>query len=433
MHVYKEPRFRKPRGAVPFLPALGVSRRLSVGLVLLAVAALADAQTAPLPGSPPPPALSARSAIVIDVETGSSIYEKSADLVIPPASLTKMVAIHVAYELAARGELSLSETVDLPPEVWARNMPPGSSLMFLGPDQSPTVLDILKGLSVSSGNDAAMALAVHVAGSVPAFAEIMNRTVREMGFEQMFFVEPSGLSEQNRITAREFASFSVAHLRRFPSVIEDLYALESYSYPSEEHLPPGSPQQPITQQNRNLLLEEYAPVDGLKTGYIEESDFNIALTGESEGMRLVAVVLGVPAETTVEGTRRRADEGRALLEYGFENFTTFRFDAPNFEPIPAYRADRRTVIPIARRIPALTVSRSLLADIDGEVALVPYVVAPLESGFPLGEVILRARGEVLARVPVVSPGRLERGPWYRVALDSLRLIFRPRLEDFGAE
>ena len=181
----------------------------------------------------------AKSAILIDVSNGNVLYQKNADLIIPPASMTKLFAMYVVEEEVAAGRLSYDQVIPLPTESWACNMPPHSSLMFLGKDQRVTLEELLLGLSICSGNDAAYALAYTVCGSMEEFVERMNRAARELGLKNTHFVESSGYSELNKTTAREMADFAGAYLRRHPESLHRFHSVLDFTYPKERNLAPG--------------------------------------------------------------------------------------------------------------------------------------------------------------------------------------------------
>ena len=178
----------------------------------------------------------AKAAILIDVSNGNILYEKNADEVIPPASMTKLFAMYVVEEEVAKGRLSYNQLVPLPPESWACNMPPHSSLMFLGKDQQVTLEELLLGLSICSGNDAAYALAYTVCGSMDEFVERMNLVAKELGLSHTHFVESSGYSEKNQTTAREMAAFAGIYLKRFPESIHRFHSVLSFTYPKTKIL-----------------------------------------------------------------------------------------------------------------------------------------------------------------------------------------------------
>ncbi len=407
-------------------------RRMSIRIpraFQLAAALLAALSTAPLSArssgpSDEPPKLLARSAILIEEETGDVLYQSDADLSIPPASLTKLMTLHIALEQIEAGKLDPDEEIVPSPNAWARNMPPDSSLMFLGPQQRLSVMQLLEGLSVASGNDAAVEVADLVAGSVPAFAELMNQEAERLGFDAMHFVEPSGISPENRITARQYAEFCRLFIRLHPEALGTLLSLRKFSYPLAENLTGDNHDHPITQRNRNVLLWQYEGTDGLKTGYIDESGYNMAVTAERGGMRLVAVVLGVPREGRHGGERLRAIESEELLNYGFDNFRKIQpsFEAPR--PVRVWKGRARSVQVVPEPEPLLVLPRGEALRVTSSLKEAREVFAPVEAGQILGSLTFSVDGRPAARFPLVAAGTVERGGFFRELFDTVYLFFR---------
>lgn len=382
-------------------------------LLLLAGTALASAQApalhAPdwslLTGLVEPPAVSARSYVVVDVETETLLAAKQPDLIIPPASLTKIVAVDVALDAVERGELSLQTRLNPPPEAWAVNQPPHSSLMFLGPDQVLTVEELLAGLVISSGNDAAVALAVLVSGSVPDFVARMNSRVAELGLSNLYFEEPAGLSEDNYVTARDFARFLLAHLKRFPQAAR-LYERERFTYPQESNqlgeLPPEQTIPPITQSNRNLLLQTDQTITGIKTGFIEASGYNFAVSAERDGRAVLAVILGIDAPNHAIGGEIRAATGAALLDYGYDAFELVTLGLPSPRTVPVYGGTVREVVPEVPPRVALVAPRYLIDRLEGRREQFDAVTAPFERSV-IGNVSVFAEELELLRLPMLLP------------------------------
>ncbi|QEK01413.1 D-alanyl-D-alanine carboxypeptidase family protein [Treponema phagedenis] len=268
----------------------------------------------------PAPILAAQSVIVANADTGQLLYEYQADRKIPPASLTKLVAMYVAMQAIDSGEITLDQVVVPPRESWAENIPPGSSLLFLGPNQQLTVSELLRGMAVVSGNDAAIALAHAVSGSVPKFVERMNQAVKTLGLKHTVFTEPSGLSEENYTTARDFARFCLVYLREYPKNLERFHALQELTYPLSHNVKNLIS---ITQPATNTLLGKLKGCDGLKTGFIYESGFNIALTCKRAGTRILAVILGGAGKTIAQGRAIREKDGEKIMNWAFHNFQTY--------------------------------------------------------------------------------------------------------------
>ena len=375
------------------------------------------------------PELYSPSAILIDADSGRILFEKNADEALPPASLTKVVTMHLALEAVSRGRLGLDDEVDLPSETWAVNMPPRSSLMFLGPGQRVSVRELLEGMAVASGNDAASALALHLAGSIPAFAARMNEAVRALGYSKMHFEEPSGISENNLITAREFCFFLKDYLRAHPNSLEELHSLKDFSYPKPANLKNGQKLQPIIQHNKNALLNLYPGVDGIKTGFIVESGFNLALTAKNNGMRLISVTLGARNESRTGGAGRRNRDGIALLEFGFGNFTTVEAPMPKARPIKVWKGEPDSFTPEMPERVAVTIAKSAAAELKGELTQISSLTAPVAAGSLVGRVVFTAGGEVARTIELDVGKAIPPGPWWRQVLDSILLFF---LQLFGA-
>jgi D-alanyl-D-alanine carboxypeptidase (penicillin-binding protein 5/6) len=219
-------------------------------------------------------------AIVLDQETGHVLYAKNADRPHPPASLTKMISLFIFQKRIAQGQERWDSLIPVRVETSAQSMPPDSSLMFLETGHIVSLEELLLGLAVVSGNDASYTLARHLKASIPDYITEMNKTVSAMGFDQMRFYDPSGYDERSSITARQMAEFCRRYISEFPQSLERLHSPQTMIYPLARNLPQGflSEYGPIEQYNRNGLLRLWPGVDGLKTGYIQESGFNLAVT-----------------------------------------------------------------------------------------------------------------------------------------------------------
>ncbi|MBQ9539787.1 MAG: D-alanyl-D-alanine carboxypeptidase [Treponema sp.] len=284
---------------------------------------------APLPYAVEPPELdlAAECAILVDTATGSIIYEQNADELVPPASLTKIVEMYVIFQAVQKGDATLDEQVPLPPQSWAVNLPSDASRMGLSEGEHVTLRELLLGLAIASGNDASIACAYHIAGSMEEFVRRMNAAVQELGLEKTHFVESSGYSAENVTTAREFATFATAYIKKFPFALREFHSRESLSYPlrrnlSQAELASGR-NYTYTQKNTNKLLGQIKGCDGLKTGFIEESGYNISVTAEQNGTRFLAVTLRGPGSGTAEGNKYRVQDNIKLFNYAFSSFADY--------------------------------------------------------------------------------------------------------------
>ncbi len=269
----------------------------------------------------------AGSAILIDASNGNILFEKNADEVIPPASLTKLFVMYLVFEDVASGRFTLEDVVPIPEKSWAVNMPRDASLMFLGQGQTVTLRELLKGLAVASGNDAALAVANYISGSTKAFVERMNETCRNLGLEKTHFVEPSGYDEHNLTTARELASFCFEYIKKYPQGIGEFHSAPSIKYPLEKNLPSWQKEKgdslAIYQRNTNPLLGVLDGCDGIKTGFIYESGYNLALTAKRGGTRFISVALRGWGAGSKQGNAGRVHDGEEMMEWAFSNFADF--------------------------------------------------------------------------------------------------------------
>ena len=387
----------------------------------------------PYPVTPAEFAVHSGSAILIDAATGSILYEKNADAIIPPASMTKLVVMYVVFQEIATGRISLDDIVPLPPESWAVNAPPQSSLMFLAEGQTVTLRELLLGLAVASGNDAAVAVAHYVSGSVDKFIERMNREMELLGLEKTRFVEPSGYSELNLTTPREFAAFARTYLSRYPESLEAFHSQATISYPQEHNLAEWhkGKEQPIFQRNTNKLLEVLPGCDGLKTGFIYESGYNLSLTAQRGETRFISVTMMGPGTGSVEGNRYRVADGTTLMEWAFSCFAT-HFKA-EIKPlaIPVLGGSKRSVTVAPLHTNPLTVP-ALLKDespttaahsITAQINIPSYIQAPLQAGDVVGKITYSLGDIVLEEVPLLAVTSIDEGNVFKQLLDKLAVDF----------
>ncbi|MCR5621469.1 MAG: D-alanyl-D-alanine carboxypeptidase [Treponema sp.] len=308
----------------------------------------------PYPSSMPELDLGAECAILIDTATGSILYEKNADTPVPPASLTKIVEMYVVFQAIQKGEAALDDVVPLPPESWAENLPGDASRMGLSEGEHVTLRELLLGLAIASGNDASIACAHYIAGTMDEFVHRMNAAVQELGLTQTHFVESSGYSADNVTTAREFAAFATAYIKKFPFALREFHSRESLSYPlrrnmSERELA-SSRKQTYTQRNTNKLLGQIKGCDGLKTGFIEESGYNISVTAEQNGTRFLSVTLRGPGNGTAEGNKHRVQDNLRLFNYAFSSFADYNGGKEDHAWTVAIVGGRKNAV---RLVPAL--------------------------------------------------------------------------------
>jgi D-alanyl-D-alanine carboxypeptidase len=256
-----------------------------------------------------------KSAILINAADARVLYEQNADLPIPPASVTKILTLYLVFDAMKHGQVHPWDLV----KVSCRAANTGGSRMGLRAGKEVPLEELIKGIAVVSGNDAAVAAAEHVSGSVEAFVEKMNAKARELGMENSEFKTPNGLPANGQFTtARDLSKLSLSYLQHYPEALH-IHSMTSYAYGNSSH------------HNANRLLGVCPGVDGIKTGFVCASGFNLSATAKRGDVRLIAVVLGARAPWV------RTIETEKLLEAGFEKMTTDSGENGSVEQILAKR------------------------------------------------------------------------------------------------
>jgi D-alanyl-D-alanine carboxypeptidase (penicillin-binding protein 5/6) len=372
-----------------------------------------------------PPAIISQAAVVMDATTGSILYYKNPDLEIPPASLTKLMTAHLAMREIAAGRASVDEIINPPRESWAVNQPPFSSLMNLANGQSLSLRELLLGMAVFSGNDAATAVALRFAPSVAEFVGMMNREALAMGLNKTHFMDASGYSMYNMTTAREFAQFCRIYLTAYPDSLEEYHSVMEFAYPIAENLPERFRANPRTrvQQNRNNLLGKVEGVDGLKTGFTFASGYNIALTAERNGSRFIAVILGAPNGRG--GDRIRDEDGGSLLEWAFERYKTIRPRLETPGPVRVWKGRANHVELVWGEPLAFTTLTERGYNLNWHLEISQPLVAPISAGSHVGNLVFYDDLGVLRRVPLLAASDARRGGPLKQFFHSIGLLFYP--------
>jgi len=369
------------------------------------------------------PEIGSRAAVVVDAETGTALYAKNAFDEIPPASLAKLMTMHLVLNEINEGRAALDDIVPVGTESWAQNQPPRSSLMFLAPGQIVTLREIMLGMAVPSGNDAAVAAALYIAPSVDDFVRMMTGEARRMGLVKTRFVEPSGISEDNMTTAAEFAAFCMEYVRLHPYSLTEFHSVREFAYPKSANMPEAFRNSPrtIVQINRNNLLGVFPGVDGLKTGYIDEAGYNIALTAKQKDTRFIAVILGAPAGPG--GSRIRDRDGERLLSWAFGNFRTVRPEIPPLENVKLWKGREKQVSLRIAESPVFTAPLDRAASLRYAVRISEPLIAPLPASYPVGWLFLADDEGELRRIQLITAKEYQQGNIFKRIWHSIRLLF----------
>ncbi len=380
-----------------------LQRYLSVVWAVLLVGGAATA--APLPA---PPLLSASSYLLLDHDSGRILHARNADSRLHPASLTKMMTSYVLAKEIDEGRLTENDMVSISENAWSQNpLFKGSSLMWIEPGTDVSIGDLQRGIIISSGNDATVAIAEHIAGSEAVFAQMMNANAEKLGMVDSYYVNSHGLPDPNHVTtARDLAILAKAMIVEHPQQYA-IYKEREYTYNN------------IRQYNRNTLMSEDPTVDGLKTGHTEEAGYCLVASAERRGMRLISVVMGTDSK------RARKSQTRSLLNYGFRFFETVTaYEAMTELEKPRVWKGQEDYLPVGiLEQTVLTLPRGKSKHMDTKVSLHEELVAPFAKGDKVGTVTLTLDGETVFRGPVVALVDVESGGFFANLWDRVLMWF----------
>ena len=366
------------------------------------------AATAAMAAVPPAPKLPADAYFLMDATTGQVLVDHNGDLALPPASLTKIMTSYVLAEEVEAGRASLDDMITVSRKAWSQNPTfNGSSLMWIEPGKQVSLADLERGIVISSGNDASVAVAEHLAGTEASFVDVMNQLALELGLTNTIFRNPHGLPHpEHRSTARDLAKLSVALINSYPEHYK-IYKERSFTYNG------------IKQFNRNSLLRSDSTVDGLKTGYTSEAGYGLVASAQRDDMRLVSVVLGSAS------TRSRTSESSSLLNYGFRFFQNLRplsAEVTLVEP-KVWKGAADSVYAGVLKSIVLTVPRERSAA-DIEIITDEQLEAPLLRGDEIGMVRVVRGGELIYETPLVVLEDVPSGGFLKRLIDALILWFQ---------
>src|SRR5580658_8495689 len=351
---------------------------------------------------PTPPAVDARSYLVVDFRTDKTLAALNPDARMEPASLTKLMTAYIVFQKLAAGALKLEEPVVVSEHAWRSE----GSRTFIELGKPVTVEFLVLGMVVQSGNDATIALAERIAGTEETFAQLMNSNAQRLGMTGTHFENSSGLPSPNHYTtAHDMALLAIALIRDFPQFYK-YFSVREFEYNG------------IKQQNRNGLLEKDSTVDGLKTGHTDSAGFCLVTSSLRDGMRLISVVLGSTS------MKARENASAALLNYGFTFYDTRLLVKAGAVLASArvWKADHPPAdLGLADDL-YLTLPRGE-ADVKTAVDVQPRLVAPLPKDAPVGTLRVLAGGQTLATLPLHPLKAVASGGWWRRLIDTIHLWF----------
>ncbi len=340
--------------------------------------------------------------VLMDYNTGEILAQKNANQPLPPASLTKMMTSYIIEQRLSSGDLTEDEQVLMSQNAWCRGSS-SQSCMYVPVNQTASVIDMLRGIIIQSGNDASKAMAEHIAGSEESFAILMNEQAQKLGMDNTNFVNSTGMpAEGHQASALDLAKLARAIIKNSGDYY-DIYAEKEFTYNG------------ITQGNRNALLATDPSVDGLKTGHTEAAGYCLVASSDRDGMRLISVIMGTDSQ------QARADQSRELLNWGFGHFTTVtKAPAGQFvSKVPVWFGETDEVeLATADNLQILT-TKTQKNKITTVVDIPDNLEAPIKKGQQIGKMMAVIEGKAVASVPVVATQDIEQAGfmsrlWQRV-------------------
>jgi len=370
-------------------------------LIFVGLTFLTAVSYAAITPAPKAPEVAAKSYILQDYNSGKVLAAVNAAQRLPPASITKLMTAYVVSQELESGNIALEDEVLISEKAWRMV----GSRSFIEVNSRVSVEVLLRGMIIQSGNDAAVALAEHIAGSEETFSQMMNQYAQQLGMFNTNYQNATGLpGKEHYTTAEDIAILSAA-------VIRDL---KHYAWYSEKEFTYNN----ITQHNRNKLLWRDKSVDGLKTGHTEEAGYCLAASAKRDGMRLISVVLGTRSENA------RAQETQKLFNYGFRFFETHDLyqAGQQIADSKVWQGAADKVLLGLDKALTITVPRGRYDELVATTNIQKPIIAPIVDGQVLGEVQIHLAGELVATEQLVAIGAVEKGSWWRQLLDMLLML-----------
>lgn len=352
---------------------------------------------------PSPPSIAAESYILMDFQSGKVLARKNFDERIPPASMTKMMTAYIVFHELESGQIHLDDQVTISKTAWKT----GGSSMFLEVGTQATVHQLLHGMLVASGNDAAVALAEYVGGTGKTFVHYMNHFAAKLGMKNTHFDNPDGLPDPDHYsTAHDLAILARALVRKYPEYLH---------FFSEKEFTWGG----IKQYNRNELLWRDPSVDGLKTGHTKAAGYCLAATAKRDGMRLISVV------THTDSNDARARTSEALLNYGFRFFKTRRIASSDktLDNLRVWKGTKDHLTVGVLKDYYVTVPSSAAKNLTIHLQTRDRVIAPVKAGQKMGTLQVKHNGKIIGHTPVYALTTIKAGSWFKQIWDSIVLFF----------
>lgn len=340
-----------------------------------------------------------KSAILIERDTGTIMYEKNSQEKLPPASMTKVMTMLLIMEAIDEGRLSMDEKVRA--SEYAASM--GGSQIFLEPGEEMTTKQLLKGVAIGSGNDAAVALAERIGGSEEAFVEMMNNKAKELGLKDTKFQNTTGLPAKEHYSTAYDMAMMAKELLKYEGITEFTGQYEDYLRENTDNK--------FWLVNTNKLVRFYPGVDGLKTGFTKEAMYCLTATAEKNGMRVISVVFGAPT------SKSRNAQVTKLLDYAFSQYQTHpMYDrGHSLGKAVISKGEKKSINAVTSEpISLLTKKGENIDKVKKEITLTKNLKAPVHKGDKVGTIKLVRDGKVLSESPLVANEDVKQAGWWKL-------------------
>jgi len=344
--------------------------------------------------------LGGKSALLMDIETGTVLYEKNAHEPLPPASVTKVMTLLLIMEAIDSGAIGWEDTVTASEAAAAK----GGSQIYLKVGETMSVTDMVKSIAVSSANDCACAMAEHLCGSESAFVDRMNARAAELGMQDTHFVNCTGLDDapdaaQHLTSAYDIALMSRQLMKYHPDI-------QKFTTIWMDTVRDGQ----FGLSNTNKLIRFYPGATGLKTGFTSGAGYCLSATAQREGMGLIAVTMGC------ETTQIRTSACKAMLDYGFATFALYTPELAEEVRVPVTMGKASDVKAVPGAADSLLVEKARRNGIETEISLEASIPAPVSEGQQIGTMTVKSGDQTLAQIPLVTESAIDRLTWTDVML-----------------
>ena len=376
-------------------------KRLSLLIILcLLITAL------PITGRAAGPEVAAKSAVLMDMATGTLLAEQNAHEKLAPASVTKVMTMLLIMEAIDSGKIGLDDTVTASDAAAAK----GGSQIYLKAGETMMVTDLVKSIAVSSANDAACAMAEYIAGSEAAFVDLMNSKAAELQMNDTHFANCTGLDDEADVSTHYTCAYDIALMSR--ELMLHHPDITKYTTIWMDTIRSGS----FGLSNTNKLVRFYKGATGLKTGFTAKAGYCLSATAERDGLGLIAVVMGAAT------SQDRFAACKSLLDYGFANYALVTPQLPGENTVPVKLGSVNAVTAIPNQAVQLLIDKSQKNSVTTEIILDPSVTAPVSKGQKLGTLTVKAGDQILAQVNMVAETGVARLSWGDVFVKILRRL-----------